>query len=91
MVGHRLQQALHAEVPEKAVEATGLLLDLAERLLAAFAAAISATPASDSSALQRLVSEYSAARQETLQDALNGSISGCTRGGNHAHSALPCS
>ena len=76
----RLQQALQSEAPERAVEATGLLLDLAERLLNAFAAAISYTNPSDAVAMQSLVSQYGAARQDILQDALNGSIAVCTRG-----------
>jgi len=67
-------------VPEKAVEATGLLLDLTEHLLNAFTAAILHTDTSDAAAMQRLVLEYGKARQETLQDALNGSIAVCTRG-----------
>ena len=62
------------------MEATGLLLDLAERLLNTFAAAISLTDASDATAMQLLVSQYGAARQDTLQDALNGSIAVCTHG-----------
>ena len=74
----RLQQALLAEAPEKAVEAASLLLDLAELLLNAFAAAISLT--ADAITAQRLVSEYGAARQEILQDALNSSVAVCTRG-----------
>ena len=62
------------------MEATGLLLDLAERLLNAFAAAISYTDPSDAIAMQSLVSQYGTARQDMLQDALNGSIAVCTRG-----------
>ena len=76
----RLQQALQTEAPERAVEATGLLLDLAERLLNAFAAAVSLTGSADATAMQLLVSQYGAARQNTLQDALNGSIAVCTHG-----------
>lgn len=79
----RLQQALQTEAPERAVDATGLLLDLTERLLNAFAAAISLTDPSDATALQLLVSQYGAARQDTLQDALSGSIAVCTRGMTH--------
>ncbi len=67
------------------MDATGLLLDLAERLLSAFAAAISLTAPSDATTMQRLVSQYGAARQDTLQDALNGSIAVCTRGGTQPH------
>jgi hypothetical protein len=74
----RLQQGLLAEAPEKAVEAASLLLDLAELLLNAFAAAVSLT--ADASTVQRLVSEYGAARQEILQDALNSAVAVCTRG-----------
>ncbi len=62
------------------MEATGLLLDLAERALNAFAAAVSSTEPSDAGAMQRLVAAYGAARQETLQDALTASVSVCTRG-----------
>ena len=62
------------------MEATGLLLDLAERALSAFAAAISSTEPSDAAAMQRLVAAYGAARQEMLQDALTASVSVCTRG-----------
>ena len=62
------------------MEATGLLLDLAERALNAFAAAISSTEPSDAAAMQRLVAAYGAARQEMLQDALTASVSVCTRG-----------
>ena len=76
----RLLQALQAEVPERAVEATGLLLDLTERALNAFAAAVSSTEPSDAVAMQRLVAAYGAARQEMLQDALTASVSVCTRG-----------
>ena len=67
------------------MDATGLLLDLAEHLLNAFAAAISLTDPSDATALQRLVSQYGAARQDTLQDALNGSVAVCTRGMTHLY------
>ena len=35
--------------------------------------------------MQRLVSQYGAARQDILQDALNGSIAVCTRGVTQPH------
>ena len=62
------------------MEATGLLLDLAERLLNAFAAALSSTEPSDAAAVQHLVAAYGAARQKMLQDALTASVAVCTRG-----------
>ena len=67
----RLGPALRSEAPERAMGAAVLLLELAERLLNAFAAAAaSAEPAS----VPAVEKEYEAARDEVLQALLDQAL-----------------
>ena len=71
---------LQSESPDRAAEAVSLLLGLAERLLNAFAAAIPATDPSSAAAVERLVQNYAAARNDILQHALDQAIAFCAQG-----------
>ncbi len=77
-----MRLTLQSVLPERAAEAVNLLLGLAERLLNAFAAAISATDPSDSAAVEHLVQQYATARGEILQHALEQANAFCMQGGS---------
>lgn len=73
----RLHPALASEAPERGMDATSLLLDLAERVLNACAAALAAADPGATGEIQR---QYEEARQATLQHALDQGIGLCARG-----------
>lgn len=76
----RLRPALQSESAERSGDAAALLLDVAERLLNAYAAAVPATDPSDAAALEELMREYAAVRSGTLQNALDQAIAFYARG-----------
>jgi hypothetical protein len=65
---------LQAESTERSAEAVSLLLDVAERLLNSYAAALPATDPSDAVALEHLMRDYAAARSDLLQHALDQAV-----------------
>ncbi len=66
-----------------------LLLALAERLLNAFAAAVPAADPSSAGAVERLVTDYAAARSDILQHALDQAIAFCAQGAAEVDSLGP--